>query len=436
MKNNKIKKEKWKLKMKKILLLIIALIINCFSFLNASYAENKNSANLYSLGYCGNLLKYKGNIVKVAYVVYTKDGTNYPAYCLDETEKGVEDIPYSVSVNNEIKDLELWRYIINGYPYKTIKELGVANKEEAFTATNQAISCYMNKNKIEDYQPIGEAGVRTLNAMKKIINNATNSDEIKVLNTITIKDNVGEWRVDSIDKNYVSKLYNVSAKTNILNYKITIEENSKKLEGIKITDEKNNERNEFKPNEKFKILIPIKELTENGKFNIKVNALINTKTVLYGKSTKQGGEDYALTGKIYEDGEGQLEDRYYKNNTKIVIIKKEQLTGKLMEGAEFQLLDENKNVLYDNLRTGKDGKIIIENIIPGRYYLKETKTIEGYTLLRDLVNINLDFNQQATVTVNNGKELKPLPGGKHIPKNNTTENVEKEEVKKLPVTGM
>ena len=158
--------------------------------------------------------------------------------------------------------------------------------------------------------------------------------------------------------------------------------------------------------------------------------------MLYGKSTKQGGQDYALTGKIYEDGEGQLEDRYYKNNTKIVIIKKEQLTGKLMEGAEFQLLDENKNVLYDNLRTGKDGKIIIENIIPGRYYLKETKTIEGYTLLRDLVNINLDFNQQATVTVNNGKELKPLPGGKHIPKNNTTENVEKEEVKKLPVTGM
>ena len=66
----------------------------------------------------------------------------------------------------------MWRYLINGYPYKTIEQLGCATKEEAFTATKQAIYCYIHGNDINDYEPIGEAGVRTINAMKQIIANA------------------------------------------------------------------------------------------------------------------------------------------------------------------------------------------------------------------------------------------------------------------------
>ncbi len=72
-----------------------------------------------------------------------------------------------MSINSAIKDVGLWRRIINGYPYKTIKELGVENKEEAFTATKQAIYCYIHGNNPEDYGAIGSAGQRTLNAMKK-----------------------------------------------------------------------------------------------------------------------------------------------------------------------------------------------------------------------------------------------------------------------------
>ena len=66
-----------------------------------------------------------------------------------------------------IQDVGLWRRIVNGYPYKSIQELGVANKEEAFTATKQAVYCYLHENTPEDYEPIGEAGQRTLNALKK-----------------------------------------------------------------------------------------------------------------------------------------------------------------------------------------------------------------------------------------------------------------------------
>ena len=51
------------------------------------------------------------------------------------------------------------------------------NKQEAFTATKQAIYCYIHGNNPNDYQSIGEAGQRTLNALNKILQDAKNSKE-------------------------------------------------------------------------------------------------------------------------------------------------------------------------------------------------------------------------------------------------------------------
>ena len=95
--------------------------------------------------------------------------------------------------------------------------------------------------------------------MHKIINNAQNSNETQISSTININKTESEWKQDSIDKNYASKTYTVSAGTTIENYKVTItKENAQDLGGIKLTDESNEEKQEFKPNEKFKILVPIK----------------------------------------------------------------------------------------------------------------------------------------------------------------------------------
>lgn len=71
---------------KKVLIALAIIILNFLGVLNSSYASNINSANLYSTGDCGQLLKYKGVVVKVSYVEYIKDGVNYPAYCLDKTK--------------------------------------------------------------------------------------------------------------------------------------------------------------------------------------------------------------------------------------------------------------------------------------------------------------------------------------------------------------
>lgn len=417
---------------KKIAVIISIILLNGLGVLNSVQASAISSADLYSIGDCGQLLKYKGNIVKVSYVECVQDGVNYPAYCLDKTKPGAESGAYTVSINQAVQDVGLWRRVVNGYPYKTLEELGVQTKEEAFTATKQAIYCYIHGNNPNDYSAIGEAGQRTLNAMWQIINNAQNSTETKISSTIQINKNESEWKQDEIDKNYVSKIYSVTAGATIENYKVTIaKENAQDLGGIKLTDENNQEKQEFKPNEAFKIMVPIKNMTEKGEISIKVEAKTATKPVLYGTAPDSTKQDYAVTTAIFEDGEGNYKDEYFKNETKIIVLKQDEETKEKLEGVEFQLLNENKNVLYTGLKTNEEGKIIIENIVPGNYYLKESNTIDGYEIYQDLIRLEVDLNEQRTIIVNNKKEEKPeieIPEKEIIVTNKI--------VKKLPVTGM
>ena len=413
----------------KAMAIVSMLILSALGFINSVYATNINTANIYAVRDCGNLLTYKGTPVKVTYVEYINEGNHYPAYCMDKTKVGAETNSYNVSIEGAVNDVGLWRRIINGYPYKSIQELGVANAQEAFTATKQAIYCYIHGNNLSDYGAIGEAGQRTLNAMHTIINNAQNSKESKISSTIKINKNSDNWKQDENEKNYVSKVYSVSAGANIQNYKIILSrKNNQDIGGIKLTDIDNKTKTEFSPNEKFKILVPIKEMKEKGNFELKVEAKISTKPVLYGIAPNSSYQDYALTGATYEDGTGNIQDEYFKNETKIIILKQDEDTNEKLEGVEFELLDENKNIVYNGLKTDKDGKINIENIIPGRYYIKETNTKDGYLRFEDLIKIDINLNEQMTVTVNNKKEEKP--------KIETSKNTTEVSKKILPVTGM
>ena len=413
----------------------MTIILNLLTLQNSIYAaELGSSANLQNSGKCPQLLKYKGNPIITTYVTYNDGTNNYPAYCLNANLPGVgENGNYTVSTNNLVSDVGLWRRVINGYPYKTIGELGCSSKEEAFTATKQAIYCYIHGNNISDYTAIGDAGQRTLNAMKNIITNAQNSNESKLQTSINIDKNLGEWKQDNNDKNYVSKTYKVTANADFKTYAISLEKtgNITIPEGWKITDEKNNEKKTFNKGEKFKVLIPINNLKNDGEFNLNVKAEINSKPVLYGKAPNSSLQDYAVTTLKYEDGEGNIKDTYGKNETKIIILKQDKNSKEPLEGVSFDLLDANKKIVYSGLKTDKDGKIQIEGIMPGKYYLVETNTLDGYSKYDEEINVDVEYNEELKVVVNNSKENKV-----EIEKNKKEISVKNKAVKKLPVTGM
>lgn len=421
-------------KIKKILIIAMLIIITIGAIpVKSNAVVPIDSAYIYATRKTDGLLLWQGMRIHTHMAVYSKEGKEYPAYCVNRELPGVEiGFSQNVDVNDLINDVMVWRAIINGYPYKTIAELGCESEEEAYLATKQAVYCMLTNRDVSEYSAIGESGERTLNALISIVNNARNSNETKVSSELKINQIDSLWKIDNIDKNYMSQEFTVSANASINTYSINLE--NEEIEGVKIVDEKNNEKNEFEASERFKIIIPIKNALKDGSFNINVTGKVKTKPVLYGKSQDPSLQSYALTGYMYEDGTGNKKVNYAKNDTKIKIVKKDETGNKYLGGVEFDLLDSNKNVIYTGLTTDSNGIIEIENLLPGTYYLQEKRTNEGYELYEKLIEVKVDLHETSTVNVINNVEKPKVEIEKPFSET-TVQGIHSEIAVKLPKTG-
>ena len=404
---------------------IILIILNAISIKAFANIDKKN---LYSIGDCGRLLKKGDIVVKTYIVVYNENGKEYPAYCLDKDKAGVSDsINYSVDLDGVIKNVYIWKAITNGYPYKTPEEMGCNTIGEAFMATKMAVYSVLYNYTINDFSPIGEAGQRTWNALNNILLKVNDGNNNQISSNLNIIEETEEWKENKEMQGYISKDFSVKSDGPINSYTISKEGGT---DGVIITNLDNEIKQEFNANEKFRITIPISELSDGGNMKLKAVANVETKPIFIGRAANSSNQDYAITGVSYENGTGEKEIYYGKNETKIKIIKKDETGEKNLEGAIFQLLNQNKEIIISEIRTNKDGEAILENIIPGTYYLKEIQSPAGYILYDGLIEIRPEYNEELTITMKNTKE--------DIPEINvhTNELGFKNEVKKLPKTGM
>ena len=283
---------------------------------------------------------------------------------------------------------------------------------------------------IDNFEPIGEEGIRTWEALKTILENANNSQEKPLSSRIELVEETTNWTQDENNKNNVYKLIRAEAGGVIEKYNIYLGENYP--EGTIITDINNNYRESFSNGEKFKISIPIKELKENGTIDLKIIGNIKTNPIYIGESLDKNNQDYAITKIETEEGTGEKTIKYSDNKTSIKIIKKDE-EGNTLKNAYFNLFDENKNLIMSELATNEEGEININDILPGRYYIKETNAPEGYENYDQFIQIDVKFNEEITAIVRNSKE-----------EDNTTVEINRNSIEvstikpqiKLPKTGM
>lgn len=427
--------------MKTKLISIISIIIILMGLIpiQSKAVTPIDTAYIYANKKTNGLLMWNGLRIHTHLAVYKKDGKEYPAYCMDRELPGVEiGVSQTVDVKQIVNNVKVWRAIINGYPYKSIAELGCNTEEEAYLATKQAVYCMLTNRDVNEYSAIGESGERTLNALKMIVTNARNSNESKVSSELKINEQEKLWKVDNLDNKYISKTFTVTANAGMSKYTVNVK--NLNIEGSKLTDENNNEKTEFESTEKFKILIPIQEVKQDGNFSVEVNAQVATKPVFYGETRDSGLQSYALTGYTYEEGTGSQKVYYTKNDTKIIITKTDDKTGNKLEGVEFELLDEEQNKIYTEIKTNKEGTATINNLLPGIYYIKETRTLEGYQLYSKLIKVELELNEEVTVNVINSEEepeiYKEEKKTQIAVKEEKSSIKVKETVQKLPKTGM
>ncbi|MDO5151496.1 MAG: SpaA isopeptide-forming pilin-related protein [Oscillospiraceae bacterium] len=430
-----------KFKMKKILSISIVLLI----IMNALYSTYAFSGTkeIRLVKWCENYFTYKGNTAYVPYVAYSKDGKTLPAYCVNPNVPGVgsEGVnSYNVEVKGKITNEAVWKVLINSYPYKTLSELGAQTEEEVFYATKLAVYTVLENRNPNDYKPVdSEAARRVYQVYLKILNLAKNSNEILTNNDKISIIQTEDWKIED---NYLSKTYSVNSI--IKNGKFNIEMQGNLPKESKLVDESNIERNQFSSNEKFKIIVPVEKIDEIYEFSLKASSTLKTYPIYFGKATIAGKQDYALVGETTEDLTCSLSDKTIKNTTKIRIIKKEYGSEKRLAGVKFNLLDANKNPIQKNLVTDDAGEVEITKLLPGKYFIQEIETLEGYNLYQDLIEVNIVLNEEMDVVVNNTiNSVTEVSKDAEVIEviENKTEKVYKSDItqsnviKKLPVTG-
>lgn len=419
-------------------IVVLLIILQVFTISSSVFAvDNGESVLLYPTEKMDYIkVGYWGQDLTIYHTVYEKDGKEYPVYCVDYSHKGITDErKYSVKVtedyidenyNSTDKRLAVWRVILNGYPFKTIEGL---NNYEAYAATKLAVF-YVLEDWAENEDKIyykNDEGKKVVDAMFKIIESAKSSSKVPTSTTIDLSE--AEWQIDEIDNEFLSKKITLNSQTTISGFTVNLDGNIP--DGTIVTDLKNNQVDKFTNCKEFKILLPLKNLTSESEFTIDVRADVNSYPMYLGEPEITGVQSYVLTAGRIKQAKASKLIEYPENKTKL-IIEKQDLEGNTLPGVKFNILDANKNIVFENLQTDEFGIIELNNILPGTYYIQEIETIEGYEFNDEIIEINLELNEEKKIVIINEK-IPEEPEVPEIPKE--PEVIETPELPKLPRTG-
>jgi len=101
----------------------------------------------------------------------------------------------------------------------------------------------------------------------------------------------------------------------------------------------------------------------------------------------------------------------------LIIVKKDSVTGKPLQGAEFKITTASGELVPDNegltstngmYKTNENGQIVLLKLTPGTYVVTETKTVDGYELDTTSQTVVVSANDAQTLTFFNTPKGKLL----------------------------
>ena len=428
--------------MKRRLLSLLLAFVTMFSLLpTAALAADSVEAalgevNIYNGDYELGYLSINGTVRKQIYTYFlyeANDGTmkESPAYCVNPNQYGV---PQTVGPGESIKylaeekasDPKVVGIISNGYPHRSLGELKLDNKYQAYYATKMALWCYLLPNwnianlKVAPGLTGSELdiGNRILAAAKDIYRRGTTYNymltprmtataETSVANPVTIN---GEA--------YKQQVFTVLSETWVYDYDVSVafSDPSSVPEGTKIVDMDNNEITAVttEPTSdgyagQFKVLYPAESVAgQSGNVQLSLSAPVAQYAAMY--AVCQEKDKYGnLQNYICDlDNNAQLDlaaiSSYADSEvdepgeTRLKIVKLEEGTETPLEGAVFSVYDlEGRKV--GSYSTGPDGTVTIPLTLEGHYTVTE-EIPPRYHLLptQTTQHVDVEYNKTATLT--------------------------------------
>ncbi|MCU5516494.1 VaFE repeat-containing surface-anchored protein [Bacillus wiedmannii] len=361
------------------LLSVLALFFNVF--LPKANAEVMTHEK-YSMNW-----SYSNSLGKDIRTEIIKNSSGQIAYCLTLGLKSPngEDLPEMGKTDNVV-----YRVLLNGFPQKSIEQLGVANKNEAHYATQLAVWNALGQL---DVNELKHENKNVEKAAKTIINAANTSEDTQdiFMNVIPAEKQKAELKGEFFETN----LYTVQTNAKSGSYKV-VAKNAPN--GVKIVSENGEVKDQLSLGEKFRIQIP-KDI-KTGEFNLSVAAnLTKVQAIAY-----RGTDTVQNATVLLERNEEKLSSDLAVNweAAGSLKIKKVGENGEILAGAVFEVFNAN-NELVGKITTGADGTAELNNLPIGTYTVKEIKAPTGYVSGDKPQTIEVKTGEIGAVQVVNNK---------------------------------
>ena len=357
-----------------------------------------------------------------------------PAYCVNPNIKGV---PQTVGVGESIKylanerssDPKVVGIISNGYPHRSLGELKLDNKYQAYYATKMALWCYLLPNwnianlKVAPGLTGSELdiGNRILAAAKDIYKRGTTYNYMLEPRMTATPDKSAAYSVTVDGKQYKQQVFTIWSETWVYDYDVAVSfaDPGSVPQGTRIVDENDQDITAVTTQPtgdgyggKFKVLYPADSIEgESGSVQLSLTADVAQYAAMYAvcqEKDKYGNlQNYIcdldnsrhmeLAAVSSYTGGGEPDPK----ETALKIVKLEEGTKIPLEGAVFSVYDpEGRKV--GSFSTGPDGTVIIPLTLEGHYTVTEEIPPAFHLLPEEPTqHVDVEYNKVATVTFTN-----------------------------------
>ena len=428
--------------MKKRLLSLFLAFVTLLGILpTAALAANTEEealgeVDIYNGGYELSYLTINGRIRTQDYTYFNYvdakgQKKEVPAYCVNPNIKGV---PQTVGVGESIKylanerssDPKVVGIISNGYPHRSLGELKLDNKYQAYYATKMALWCYLLPNwnianlKVAPGLTGSELdiGNRILAAAKDIYKRGTTYNYMLEPRMTATPDKSAAYSVTVDGKQYKQQVFTIWSETWVYDYDIAVSfaDPGSVPQGTRIVDENDQDITAVTTKwtgdgygGKFKVLYPADSIEgESGSVQLSLTADVAQYAAMYAvcqEKDKYGNlQNYIcdldnsrhmeLAAVSSYTGGGEPDPK----ETALKIVKLEEGTKIPLEGAVFSVYDpEGRKV--GSFSTGPDGTVIIPLTLEGHYTVTEEIPPQYHLLPEERTqHADVEYDKVATLT--------------------------------------